>query len=531
LNWKSRTGVFVSQICARVLEMTDETKKPEGKQSAKSDIPASNQTKEPGQTQEPSQTVVTPSPSSLSSLSQRRNGSRKDKSQPAPKAEPQNVGTKKAEDKAAKEKSGQAANTAGSTGQTQASLKDTKGKPKAKKSSIGRAILITFAATLVLAGSASYYWRGDILGLIGVDADSADRIESLEARLAALEESGTQTAQAQAGLQEDMVQSGDQLKVLAASVNRLEEGDGRSVSEDLVSARSMIEALEERMENFEASTGEIDPLATNEAAKGAAAVDRNPSQRAQETQDIVDLRATLEGLSTRFQSLDQTLSDSTGRIEALEEAAPEQDLQDILSTLTPRFEVETLSQRLKAIEETNPAEGARLAVIALSATELTRAAASSAPFATELEAFLILAPNHTLARELRSFAIKGVATQKTLLLEFPKTSNAIVEVERIRQGGGWWNWLVNQFTALFSIRKVGERDGEDWQAVLARAENRVGTEDINAAAQELAKLQGPAAGAAQPWIDAVAARRKVDQLTAGLSSQVFNELLDVLEER
>lgn len=381
---------------------------------------------------------------------------------------------------------------------------------------------LVVAAVIVVAGlGAAFIYRAALIDLFvpGI-SEEAGRMAALEAKLAALEEADRRATAATASLANDLATRRSEIAALSNTLGQLEEGGGETVASDLEAAKSMIAALEGRLDTFEAETGEQDPMVANDA---------NPGQQAQSAGDVTRMKDALATLSERFAAMNESLDQAGGRIEALEEVAPPENLGEILQGLSPRNELGELSARLAAIEEADPEGAAKAAVLALSATELARAAATSGSFATELGAFAALAPGDPFAAQLQPFAQRGAPTAKALLLEFETAIDAITEAERIREGGGVWNWIVNQFTALFSIRKVGELDGDDWQSILARAENRIAIEDLAAAVEELARLEGPAAQGAAPWLERARARRQVDTLVTGLTAQVFADLLTALE--
>jgi hypothetical protein len=395
-----------------------------------------------------------------------------------------------------------------------------------KRSGLVRGLLV--AAGIIIAGQAVILvstggWR-DVLS--PTSAEDKARLTTLEAKLAALEAADVEAAARDQSFADDMEARGSEIDALTNTIGEI----SASPANDLATTQAMISALETRIDSFEAQTGEIDPML------GAPDTsDTNPGQQVQGAgfAEVADMKDVLASLSERFAAMNQNLEAAGGRIEALEETAPPENLEEILGSIQgsirPQSEIDALSARLAAIEEADPEGAARAAVLALSATELARAVATSRSFASELDAFLILAPDNSFAMDLRAYARQGAPMEKALLLEFEPAARAIAEAERLRAGDGLWTWIVNQFTSLFSIRKVGERDGDDWQAILARAENRIAIEDLGAAVKELSALSGPAAKGAAPWLARAQARARVDALVTGLTTQIFADLVSALE--
>ena len=71
--------------------------------------------------------------------------------------------------------------------------------------------------------------------------------------------------------------------------------------------------------------------------------------------------------------------------------------------------------------------------------------------------------------------------------------------------------------ALASLRRVGEVEGDDAEALLARAERRLAAGDLAAAADLVARLDGPAARELAPWLAQARARATLDAALAGLA--------------
>ena len=87
-----------------------------------------------------------------------------------------------------------------------------------------------------------------------------------------------------------------------------------------------------------------------------------------------------------------------------------------------------------------------------------------------------------------------------LRAEFPAHAAAALRAVRQDQPAAtWWAPLVERLQALVAIRRVGERAGEDDEALLARAEQRLAADDPAAALALLARLSPAAAAALAPW--------------------------------
>jgi uroporphyrinogen-III synthase len=84
-------------------------------------------------------------------------------------------------------------------------------------------------------------------------------------------------------------------------------------------------------------------------------------------------------------------------------------------------------------------------------------------------------------------------------------------------GSGWWSALTDRVAALIAVRRVGEIRGEDAEALLARAEQRLAAGDIAAALDILAALPPAPAERLAPWTAAARARVELDAALADLA--------------
>ena len=71
--------------------------------------------------------------------------------------------------------------------------------------------------------------------------------------------------------------------------------------------------------------------------------------------------------------------------------------------------------------------------------------------------------------------------------------------------------------ALVAVRRVGEIDGDDVEALLARAERRLEAGDLTAVVDGLTRITGPAAPVVAPWLADAKARATLDAALAELA--------------
>lgn len=381
----------------------------------------------------------------------------------------------------------------------------TKESP-APKAGGGLKILAGLSLGIALAalGALVLVWQG-FLQMGGNDAG----VLELEARLQSLE---TSTQNAEEARAQALIDLRAKLANLDASV---QASDADASEEEVAAMAQEFEALKERLKQVEDET------------EPGARLDQEDLNQAQ--QELANMQRAIQGVLSHVETVDRNLAKSDVRLEALEENAPPDDLNGILNSLSAKSDVEALGLRLKSLEKYNTIEATEKATIALAAADLSEAAKGSAPFVTELDAFSIVSPGDNAARELRSFAISGVPTEGTLKSEFSLLVRQAIDAEKRAKAQGFWSRSWASFLTTFDVRKVGEVEGTSTKAIIARAEQRVIADDLDAAALELDALEGAAADVLGPWASQVTARTRVNALISKLNASVMSSLSNTLE--
>jgi uroporphyrinogen-III synthase len=180
--------------------------------------------------------------------------------------------------------------------------------------------------------------------------------------------------------------------------------------------------------------------------------------------------------------------------------------------------LEAAQQRLAALEQQQRTEAAADRTdqaLLLAVSQLRQAAATSRPFATELAAASTMAKERAeIAAELRKlepYAGKGVPTAAMLRQQFEPAAAAIVRAGSAPPPEGWTDQMLARLRGLVTIRRVGTQGPEGGvDASVAAAEQALAQGDLAAAVAALEPLQGAAAEAARPWLDAARQRLAVD---------------------
>lgn len=100
---------------------------------------------------------------------------------------------------------------------------------------------------------------------------------------------------------------------------------------------------------------------------------------------------------------------------------------------------------------------------------------------------------------LTSHAATGLATRAALATEFAPLARAAVQAANMPEEGDVMDRLLAEAGNLITVRPVGEVEGEDAPARVARAERRLDRGDLAGAVAEVAALQGGAAEVLAPW--------------------------------
>jgi hypothetical protein len=184
---------------------------------------------------------------------------------------------------------------------------------------------------------------------------------------------------------------------------------------------------------------------------------------------------------------------------------------------------------------------------ALAVGNLGGALSTARPFAAELTALSDLAAKDAaLAAQVKELtapvadrAATGVPTLVELQSRFPATARAIVDATKqaapaavetaesehwYQRPIGWLSSAGDWLSRQVSVRPVGEVEGDDPGARVARAEVRLSQNDLAAAVKELEGLSAPAAAAAAPWLGDARARLAVEQVLSALQAAAVTRL-------
>ncbi len=200
------------------------------------------------------------------------------------------------------------------------------------------------------------------------------------------------------------------------------------------------------------------------------------------------------------------------------------EIERVTQTLTT--DLAELSAALDNLAERVERVGARdtgaAGALLLAVGQLRAAALGPGPFAGEAEAVRLVANGEpsivgSLAT-MAPWAHQGVATIEMLQAGFQDAAMAILRAADLPEDAGWLETAYAEVKGLVTVRRVGEDiDGDDPQALLARAEARLARGDV-AGAVVLVESIGEADRAAGNWLAAARGRGAVSAALDELSS-------------
>lgn len=183
-----------------------------------------------------------------------------------------------------------------------------------------------------------------------------------------------------------------------------------------------------------------------------------------------------------------------------------------------------LEDRIAALEASQ-ARMSRAAAAAVAAAALADAAEGPEPFAGELASLERLAPTSRGIRALRELAEQGAPTRATLVGEYPAAAaRAARAAEGETDSDGFFEGLGRWFRSIFSLRRIGDLEGDSADAILARAERRVREGDLEGALSQLQSLPEPARDAMADWTARAERRVEIERRINALRAQALGDL-------
>jgi len=273
-------------------------------------------------------------------------------------------------------------------------------------------------------------------------------------------------------------------------------------------------------------------------ARGAA----QPSQAAQEQAnwrgEIALLKEQIEGLESQIallpkliQRLDDekehTLSLIDGQNASLEGMVAnmeEAEQQQARAVEAMQQAIEALSRDVASLAKAPPIASDKALATLIAANSLKTAVDRGGSYNNEWQVFASLAPEDPAFEILEKYADSGLPNVAELSTRFAKIADEIAASDNVLpEDAGLTDQLLHQGSRLYSARPVGEVEGTDASAIVARMEVAIGKGDFSRALSEAQALPAQAKAFAADFIDLLVARENADQLLSRLIATNLQE--------
>lgn len=248
--------------------------------------------------------------------------------------------------------------------------------------------------------------------------------------------------------------------------------------------------------------------------KVAVALSNQPIPEA--VPNIEPLLQRITFLENQMSEISMQIAQNPGQMQTSASTEPSALTNNLLQRLdTLQVQINTLAQGK---------EGAAGLVAAIS---LREAVASGNPYTREFATLSMLTKEDVLAqgylKTLQPFVEKGVATPATLKASFQDSIMRTLKAARQEEGkDGIKGWVKNQLAEAVQVRRVGgDVEGDDVEAVLARAEHAVEQNKFANAHNLLQTIKGKPGEALRPWMEEEEAYHKATTAADNLYRQVL----------
>jgi len=381
-----------------------------------------------------------------------------------------------------------AAPSAPRTGEAQGSAGGAADGPAPRRGGLSLVAAGIVGGIVVLAGAGALQYAG-ILPVPGSSADPGEPagLAELRSELAALRD---QVAAGGAGAVADPAQAA-RLDEVAGTVERLQTdlAELRSaISQGSGGDAAGLQALDQRMTELEAS------LASLGQAGG---------QAGGETVDLAPLTERIGAVESRLADVSETARAAADASAALPERIAA--LDERLAAIDGR--VAELTSQLEE-QASNP----RIA-LAIAAAGLKAAIDRGDPFMTELETYASIAPDAPEIADLRGLAASGVPTRAAISQAVNDAAGRMIAAAApAAEDAGFFGRLLDSMQSVVKVRPIGDVEGDDVGAIVARLEAAIRAGDYDRAVAEFESLPDPAKQAGAGFIADVRARQTADAL-------------------
>lgn len=207
--------------------------------------------------------------------------------------------------------------------------------------------------------------------------------------------------------------------------------------------------------------------------------------------------------------------------------ATEREVRALRSEITEQQKVsnERLAALTRKIDtmQTDDLSAAKQSTLLLALSDLDDAIEAGTPYSRELENVERIATNARTLATLKTHAATGLPTMSELDASFALSARRALSGAKREQSSGAWSQFWANVAGLFTVRRIGDVPGDTPSAIIARAETRLESNDLEGAVTELGDLDGSAAEAFSDWVESakakIEAKRRIDALERSVASK------------
>ena len=381
---------------------------------------------------------------------------------------------------AAKGAAAEPSKAAGSSGSNPGATAAELPARKVKKRGIGVAVILWGFVLLAVIGGAGYatwpFWFPYVTANLPEafkEPFKDPRLDGLTERLKTLEELARErqsTGDAIQDLKAERARFSEELKVLLARVNALEETSDsiKGMVADATTGGSRADA-EEALRKIAERLARLE----KEGAEAASAGD------------------ALQGLESRSAKLSATVADITERIAVLE-----------------------------SMDSTEAAARKAAQAVVLAVGQLQGALRASGPFTRELGSLKAVTADdprvNGAVAALEPHAASGIPNLEALSRRFEKVAGDAARAANVGEDDGWVQLTLNRIASLVTIRRTDGSANDGVDAVVAGVEEDLKSGDLITAVEALTGLSGPPAEIVAPWLSDAKARLTAERALADL---------------
>ena len=312
-------------------------------------------------------------------------------------------------------------------------------------------------------------------------AEQAGRLDGLEQRFAAVEESALDT---RVSLDATITQLDSGFAEVRTSLQDLRAAIPAPTTVDLSGIEEQLRTLENRVDAVGAGASSADAGAL---AESLATIE----------QDLAALTARMAEIDQQFAAADSAIASFSADLSAAKSAIASQNLSLGSADLAPAIRLPLVVSGLEA------------------------AFAAGRPYAAELQSLTTILPDLEIPAAIAAADDDGLARPDDLAGRFAAAVPDILAGRTHSATGDWSQDALEWAKALLALRPAGEMEGDSPEAIVSRLEAAMRRRDFVAASALLGQLPEPMRLAAGPLAGEIEVHAQAEAFVAGLRTQAL----------